>query len=564
MTQEKRKRWSRGRGGYLAVAIAAVLGVCGSAGAFEVKTGNDDLEIHWDNTFRYTLGQRVKGQNRDIMNTVNNNDGDANFDVGIVTNRLDILSELDAVYKKSYGVRVSGAGWYDQRYHNHLDNTTGTPNHLVNGVPTVGLNSYTERYFAGPSGELLDAFAFGKFDLGDVPVNVRVGRHTVYWGESLMPYAGTNGIAYGQSPIDLGKALSQPGVEFKEIFRPLNQISVQVQPTKTLTFMGNYYLQWEASRFPEAGSYLSFADAYLHGGEFIYLPGGAPLLPHGGDIEPKQARDWGLAARWSPEWLDGTLGLYYRNFSDKLPQLLFDRNFSYHLAYASGIDMLGVSLAKNIMGISVGSEISYRWDMPLASQALVGIGPTPPPTPGKGDTTGARGDTMHAVVNFLGLLPKTPVFDSGSCLVEFAYSRYTHVSQGNEFFLGRSGYDGIDRVTKDAMTGAINFVPEWKQVFPGVDLAMPLTFASGIFGTSAVTAGGAAKNGSYSAGLSFDIFAKYKADLTYVGYFGNYRTDGGQIPPPGLGTPGTGTGAGDIFGLLKDRDTISLTLKATF
>ena len=70
--------------------------------------------------------------------------------------------------------------------------------------------------------------------------------------------------------------------------------------------------------------------------------------------------------------------------------MLFDRNFSYRLAYASGIDMLGVSLAKNVMGISVGSEISYRWDMPLASQALVGIGPAPPATPGRGDTTGAR------------------------------------------------------------------------------------------------------------------------------------------------------------------------------
>src|SRR5574337_1094440 len=96
------------RQGFLAAAVAAVLGVCGSAGAFEIQTGNDDLEIHWDNTFRYTLGQRVKGQNRDIINSPNNDDGDRNFDVGLVTNRLDILSELDAVYKKSYGVRVSG------------------------------------------------------------------------------------------------------------------------------------------------------------------------------------------------------------------------------------------------------------------------------------------------------------------------------------------------------------------------------------------------------------------------------------------------------------------------
>ena len=38
--------------------------------------------------------------------------------------------------------------------------------------------------------------------------------------------------------------------------------------------------------------------------------------------EPKQRGDWGVSARWSPEWLDGTMGFYYRNFSDKLPQVL--------------------------------------------------------------------------------------------------------------------------------------------------------------------------------------------------------------------------------------------------
>ena len=38
--------------------------------------------------------------------------------------------------------------------------------------------------------------------------------------------------------------------------------------------------------------------------------------------EPKQRGDFGLSARWAPEWLDGTLGFYYRNYSDKLPQAL--------------------------------------------------------------------------------------------------------------------------------------------------------------------------------------------------------------------------------------------------
>jgi hypothetical protein len=129
--------------------------------------------------------------------------------------------------------------------------------------------------------------------------------------------------------------------------------------------------------------------------------------------------------------------------------------------------------------------------------------------------------------------------------------------------VGRDGYHGIDHVTRNAFTAAINFAPQWNQVFPGVDLTMPMSIASGISGVSAVAGGGSRNNGSYSVGLSFDIFAKYTVDLTYASFFGTIHPDAtGQIMPPGLAGPGVG--AGDITGLLKDRDLLSLTLKTTF
>src|SRR3974390_1569161 len=222
------------RQGCLAAVVAAILGVCGSAGAFEIPTGNEDVVIHWDNTFRYTLAQRLRGQDNQIIGSANNDDGDRNFDVGLVSSRLDLLTEADVVYKKDFGIRLSAAAWYDPVYRAGLDNNAPTflSNNFVDGVQSHGLNAYTRRRFAGVDAELLDAFAFAKVDLGEVPVNVRVGRHTIYWGEAFFPAAGSNGISYGQSPIDMAKALAMPGVELKEIFRPLNQVSVQVQPTK--------------------------------------------------------------------------------------------------------------------------------------------------------------------------------------------------------------------------------------------------------------------------------------------------------------------------------------------
>ncbi|TWJ11344.1 DUF1302 domain-containing protein, partial [Geobacter argillaceus] len=478
----QRKKLVRGlQQGLATVAAMAVLGIGVNAVAFEIPTDNEDVVIHWDNTFRYTLAQRLKGQNKDLIGSINHDDGNRNFDVGIVSSRLDLLSETDLVYKKDFGFRLSGALWYDPIYKAGLDNRSPqTSNHLEKGQPSPGLNQYTKRRFAGPDGELLDAFVFGKLNIGDVPINVRAGRHTIYWGEAFFPAAGSNGISYGQSPIDMAKALAMPGVELKEIFRPLNQVSVQVQPTNELTIAGQYYLEWESNIFPEGGSYLGMVDGWMNSGEsFIFPgpPGGPPLVwvPNGGDHRPSDMRDWGIKVAYSPEWLNGTLGFHYRNFSDKMPQVLMDAS-GYHNDYKSNISLYGISFAKQILGVSVGSELSYRRNMPLTSQWFA--------------PAGARGDTMHAVVNFLTLLPKTPLFDTGSAILEFAYGRWNRVSENGQYFTGRAGTNifgqptnlGIGHATRDNSTVTVNLVPEWKQVLPGVDLAMPLNFSVGMHG----------------------------------------------------------------------------------
>ncbi|MDD2736294.1 MAG: DUF1302 family protein [Desulfuromonadaceae bacterium] len=534
-----------------------LLGVCSSAGAVEISTGNNDVKINWDNTVRYTLSQRVKGQNSGIINSVNTDDGDRNFNVGIVSSRLDLLSEMDVVYKKDFGIRLSGAGWYDPVYRAKLDNNSvGTSNHFVNGQQAIGLNSETKDQF-GLDAELLDAFAFAKFYLGEVPLNIRAGRHTIFWGEAFFSSAGSNGISYAQSPIDMAKGLAMPGVELKEIFRPLNQVSFQVQPTPEITVAGQYYLQWESNTFPEGGSYLGPIDGLLNSGEsFILAPGF--FVRNSGDHKPRQSGDWGVKVAYNPEALQSSFGLYYRNFSDKMPQVLGGNYIltpsgpaptTYHFDYKSDIDLYGISFAKKIMGISVGSELSYRRNMPLASAWFA--------------PEGARGNTMHAVLNFMTLLPKTSVFDTGSAILEFAYGRLDSVTSGSQFYTGYNGYSGIDHATRDNSTVSINVTPQWFQVIPGVDMSMPLNFSVGMHGNAATLTGGADGSGSYSGGLSFDVFAKYKIDLTYASFFGNVHPNAqGQILPAGLAAPGEG--AADATALLRDRDLLSLTIKASF
>ncbi|MFC5697973.1 DUF1302 family protein, partial [Pseudomonas sp. GCM10022186] len=130
------------------------------------------------------------------------------------------------------GFRVSAASWYDKAY----DNTGSNSNPFVNGNeafstivgqpsttnPAFGsphLSNYAQRYYSGPSGEILDAFVFYSTEVGDESMfSIKAGQHNVYWGETILNPV--HGISYGQSGLDLAKLSAAPGTEAKELFVP--------------------------------------------------------------------------------------------------------------------------------------------------------------------------------------------------------------------------------------------------------------------------------------------------------------------------------------------------------
>jgi len=547
-----------------AAALALCAGIYAPVGAVEIDTGNSDVQLRFDTTVRYNLGYRTESQDPAIIGNPNADDGDRNFKQhGIVTNRIDLLSELDVVWRKQLGARLSAAGWYDNAYSGSLDNTSlATSNHLVNGAPAFGLSDYTKRYYKGASGEILDAFVFGSALLGNMNATVRLGRHTINWGEALLGGGAVHGISYSQAPLDQAKGIATPGIEAKELFRPQNQVSGQLQVTPELSLAAQYFFQWEPTRFPEAGTYLGFNDALLLGADSVVLVPGVPGVRavHIADIKPKNRGDWGVAARWSPEWLEGTAGLYYRNFSDKLPQQAtvgLPLPTQYFLMYPSDIEMYGVSLTKQIAGISFGMDLNFRKNMPLISRGVAL--PAGAPLPAQGETLGARGDTWHAVLNAIGTLPRTPLFNSASWNAELTWSRWEKLtSDPFNVFKGLQAYSSnpanIDGVTKEAFGLAVGFTPTWYQVFPGADLSMPVSASIGLSGNSAVTTGGNKGNGSYSAGLGLDLYSKYRFDLRYVDYYGDYFTNAAGVATVSNG-PTT---------MLKDRGAIYFTFKTTF
>ena len=92
MTARKRSRVPALR--QLALAAACAASATGATAA-EFDTGNPDLSLRWDNTLKYSAAWRVKGRDAALLGRPNTDDANQNFDKGLVSNRVDWLTEVE-------------------------------------------------------------------------------------------------------------------------------------------------------------------------------------------------------------------------------------------------------------------------------------------------------------------------------------------------------------------------------------------------------------------------------------------------------------------------------------
>jgi hypothetical protein len=90
--------------------------------------------------------------------------------------------------------------------------------------------------------------------------------------------------------------------------------------------------------------------------------------------------------------------------------------------------------------VSVGAEVSWRKNAHLNSAASY-----------TSTSTGATGDTFHAVVNGTYGLTKTALWDTGTLIGELAYSRLLKVT-GNEDLYRGVGYAGCVKLGTSGAT----------------------------------------------------------------------------------------------------------------
>lgn len=629
---------------YGLASVALLLGG-GAARAFPVDMGSPYVEAQLQTDLRYNVGMRMEKRNQAIANNATLFDeSDYRFNNGdVVTNRIDATTGLDVTYNAdtswldSLGLRVSGSAFHDFVYDDAR--TACRPGTAPVGVPP-GLFGSTEvdlsyldipgvaqrvsycdtrvtayrdrelnsraRSRAHEDMEVLDAFVFGNFLAGEVPVSVKFGRHTLYWGESLLnPLIG---VAYSMGPPDINKGLTVPGIGAQDVFLPLLRASATIGLLDSLSLGLDKPLEWEPLRSPEGGTYLAVADPLYEAPDQIYA-GNLPLLgPTSLPQLPTQHGDnsdaFGVQLKWSPEFLRGaTLGFYYRQFDEVVPALNLARatpernpgligyagalsNFlgglginlgpvggdlpgAYRFTYSEGTKLYGLTGTTQLFGLSLGAEVVYNVDRTLTAR-LSQI---------TEEGTGPRGDVWSGVLSALYLGKKVELFgltlfDQYLLTTELNWSYLDHITYNAEaykgmhsaaceadavfFGAGEGHAETIDACASRYHLGlGLIFAPLWYQVLPGIDLAGQLFYSGGIKNNSPLQT---VSNQDFiiaSLGMTALIHSSYSVSLTYNYFDSKFRTgqnfDGEEVVTTFNGS-----------GVIADRDWLSLTFKYSF
>ncbi len=307
--------------------VAAAALSAGSAQAFDFRLG--ELQGNWDTTLSFGQLYRVQSPDLDLIGIANGgigrspniDDGNLNFGTGLVSNAGKFVTEL-ALSGESYGLFVRAQGLYD--YNIEDQPTQRTP------ISESGKN------LAGSYVRLLDAFIYGRWDLGGHELDLRAGNMVVNWGESTFIQGGINSAI---NHFDVS-ALRVPGSELREAYLPQEMIKASFALSENVNLEALYLFSWDETLPEPSGSYFAANDFAVRGGSRVYIgfgaisDQGADFRPLGGPfitdfqgvvraptIEASDDGQYGVSLKWFlPGFSDGTeFGFYYLNYHSKLP-----------------------------------------------------------------------------------------------------------------------------------------------------------------------------------------------------------------------------------------------------
>ena len=538
------KRLSRIIGG---TALTGLWLACAQVHALEFEF--DEFLLNVDTTLGTAAQWRTESRDKALADGTaagNFNDGNNNFDPGLISARGNIILEVGGEYKDlSFFIR--GDAVYDYVYDNNdtdiSDNGYLSYNNGFFGGGTVQQGEFPRDTIAehGRRTRLLDAFVSYSFGLGDQSGAVRFGRQIISWGESTL-FSGINAL---QNPIDAVAALS-PGAEVKEILLPTSAIDLKWDFSNNFGIETYYKLDWEKSTLPGVGSYFSSSDTTGPGAERILLgPLGSGEVLH--RVAPEDDGQWGLATRYISD--DGTnFELYYTRSHANIPGAEVNLNLTTFTGttreiYADDIDIWAGSFSTTLGEAQVYMDGAYSDNMPFIdlSSVLGADGILK-----RSDVI--RGHYWQLSAGFTDIYTALPWLAEQIILLgELNY-------QGNNLGgsslvpppLGFNDPGTNMAVTETAWGYSILAQLQYFSVLAGMDITVPISFKHDVDGYgNAIALNNGLKEGQKVAAIGVDAFylTNWQFSAKYAWYFGNDKPEDR---------------------VLSDRDNIALSVKYTF
>ncbi|HSX87214.1 MAG TPA: DUF1302 domain-containing protein [Pseudomonas sp.] len=318
-----------------ALAVAVALGCVAPVQAITFNIG--EVEGQFDSALSVGASWSVRGADPDLIGTINggtaaastSDDNRLNFKKGETFSKIfKGIHDLELKYGDT-GIFVRGKYWYDFE--------TKDESRLFKDI-----DDHNRKEAAQSSGaQILDAFIYHNYNIGNMPGSVRVGKQVVSWGESTFIQNSINSI----NPVDAA-AFRRPGAEIKEGLIPVNMFYVSQSLTDNLSMEAFYQLEWDQTVADNCGTFFSTSDVVADGCDNnLTVPGSTTaagvagiralqpfaaatgsgfdiedegvVVPRGGDRDASDSGQYGLALRWLGD--NTEYGAYFMNYHSRTP-----------------------------------------------------------------------------------------------------------------------------------------------------------------------------------------------------------------------------------------------------
>lgn len=390
----------------LATLVGGTL-LAGAAGAVEFDMGGASVTL--TNKLSVGASWRMEDPDTNLVGignggdaySTNGDDGNLAWEKGDMVASVAKLTSDVSVTMGDFGLFVRGSGIYNQAMEDAdlFDPADYQPNPQKE-QPLSELTAKEKRIKdkVGTDLDLLDAYVYGRFDIGERELLAKVGRQVLNWGESVFVQHGLNALI----TADVNQ-LRVPGWEIEEVQTPVGMAVLSFDLMENVGIEGFYQYEWHETVIDMPGSFWSTNDFAGIGGTQANIGFGrigensdastlcdnrgvvpdnncvpfGSTVPRGETVKPSDGGQYGgKLSFYIPALNDMDLALYAANYHSRLPVLSGTSRqdaFSpadtstYFVEYPEDIQLYGLSFNTtwSLLDVAIQGEYSLKVGQPL-------------------------------------------------------------------------------------------------------------------------------------------------------------------------------------------------------